>query len=384
MWTGERARARSARHQQRDPLHGRRERRVHRSCAGLHRRARAHRQRREGRCERRRHQGADRQRHADRARTTETPVSAFVALQEAGDLPQHAAMVHRDGPRHPRRQRQSQARRHPAPSRADGDRRDQMGPAAGREPHQRHDREPARLGDLAPARLGCADRGVRTREGRRLGRDPAGRAGQQAHRRGLRGRRRGRLVCGRRARALPRQPRQRGLAEGRRHSRCLVRLRLDARLHAGGPAAFPEPCGHQAQDAGRRRYRDVSGGLRPASRLVSFFAARELRNARRRAVRRGPDPRLRARRARAQDVEVARQHGRAAGRDEAVGRRHPAHVGVRLGLRRRHPHRPGDHQDHRRHLPQAAQHAALDARQSRAFPFRGPRVQSTGCPSWSG
>ncbi len=27
-------------------------------------------------------------------------------------------------------------------------------------------------------------------------------------------------------------------------------LRLDARLHAGGPAPFPEPCGHQAQEGG--------------------------------------------------------------------------------------------------------------------------------------
>ena len=49
-------------------------------------------------------------------------------------------------------------------------------PPAGREPHHRHDREPARLGDLAPARLGRADRRLRARERRRLGRDPAGRA----------------------------------------------------------------------------------------------------------------------------------------------------------------------------------------------------------------
>ena len=39
-------------------------------------------------------------------------------------------------------------------------------PAAGREPHHRHDREPARLGDLAPARLGRADRGVHQGESR--------------------------------------------------------------------------------------------------------------------------------------------------------------------------------------------------------------------------
>ena len=63
-----------------------------------------------------------------------------------------------------------------------------LGAAAGREPHHRHDRQPARLGDLAPARLGRADRGVRARERRRLGRNPAGRSGQPAHRRRLRGR----------------------------------------------------------------------------------------------------------------------------------------------------------------------------------------------------
>ena len=41
------------------------------------------------------------------------------------------------------------------------------------------------LGDLAPARLGRADRCLRAREGRRLGRDPAGRGRQPAHRRSL-------------------------------------------------------------------------------------------------------------------------------------------------------------------------------------------------------
>ena len=119
-----------------------------------------------------------------------------------------------------------------------------LGAAAGREPHRRHDREQARLGDLAPARLGRADRAcscARSGDGsveilRRSGR-------QCAHRRGLRGRRRRRLVCGRRARALPRRARQRGLAEGRRHPRRLVRFRLDPRLRAGGPAALPALAG---------------------------------------------------------------------------------------------------------------------------------------------
>ena len=129
---------------------------------------------------------------------------------------------------------------------------------------------------------------------------------------------------------------------------------------------------------------DVSRRLRPASRLVSVLAAGKLRHARPRAVRRRAHPRLRARRGRAQNVEVARQRHRAAGRDQTVRRRHSAHVGVRRRLRRRSAHRAGNPQDHGRHLSQAAQHAALDARQSRAF--RGSRSGRCRkkCPSSSG
>ena len=99
-----------------------------------------------------------------------------------------------------------------------------------------------------------------------------------------------------------------------------------------------------------------------------------------RAVRRGADPRLRARRARPQDVEVARQHGRAAGRDQAVRRRHSAHVGLRVGLCRRPAHRPGNPEDQCRDLSQAAQHHPLDARQARAFPRGGSRRRRDKMP----
>ena len=54
----------SARHRHRDPLHRRRERRLHRPRAGLHRQARHQRQGREGRRQRSRDQGADRGRQA--------------------------------------------------------------------------------------------------------------------------------------------------------------------------------------------------------------------------------------------------------------------------------------------------------------------------------
>ena len=81
------------------------------------------------------------------------------------------------------------------------------------------------------------------------------RRGRQAHRRRLRAGGRRRLVRGRRARALPRAARQRGLEEGRRHSRRLVRFRLDPRLRAGRPEKLPATCRHPAQ--ARRRPRPV-------------------------------------------------------------------------------------------------------------------------------
>ena len=232
-----------------DPLHRRCRRPLHRSGARLHRQARAQRQRREGRRQRGGDQGVDRCRHADRARPAEASISAFLALEEAGDLPQYAAMVHRDGQGH------RQARRHAAPSRARRHQGDALGAGAGREPHQRHDRGPPRLGDLAPARLGRADHGVHQGKAGRLGRHPRRSRGQCPHRRGVRGRRRRRLVQARRARALPRQARQRGLAEGRRHSRRLVRFRLDACFRAGRPGALSRPRRHQAQGRRRRRRR---------------------------------------------------------------------------------------------------------------------------------
>ena len=111
--------------------------------------------------------------------------------------------------------------------------------------------------------------------------------------------------------------RQRRLAEGRRHSRRLVRFRLDARLRAGRPEHFPGLAGISAQGRRRARHRDVSRRLRPASRLVPVLAPGKLRHARPRAFRRRAHPRLRPRRGGAQNVEIARQRHRAAGRDQS-------------------------------------------------------------------
>ena len=97
VWTANARETRSAGHQHAYSLHRRRRRPLHRSGAGLHRQARAHRQRRKGRCQRGGDQGADRCRHAARALAPQTSIPAFLALEEAGDLPQYAAMVHCDG-----------------------------------------------------------------------------------------------------------------------------------------------------------------------------------------------------------------------------------------------------------------------------------------------
>ncbi len=97
VWTANAAELSDLRHQHHDSLHRRRRRTLHRAGAGIYRQARAHGKGRNRRRQRGRHQGTDRRRHVDRARPAQAPVSAFVALQEAGDLSQHAAMVHRDG-----------------------------------------------------------------------------------------------------------------------------------------------------------------------------------------------------------------------------------------------------------------------------------------------
>ena len=276
-------------------------------------------------------------------------------------------------------------RRHAAPSRARSHQGDPLGAGRRREPDQRHGDEQARLGDLAPARLGRADHRVRARERRRLGRNPQGRARQQAHHRCVRAGRRRRLVRHRRGAPLPRTRVQRQrMGQGRRHSRRLVRFRLDACLRAGRPGAFPRPRRHPAQARRRPRYRDVSRRLRPASRLVSVLAAGILRHARLCAVRRGADPRLHARRARPQDVEVVEERRRAAGRHQAGRRRHSAAVGLPDRLLGRPAHRAGNPQEHRRSLPQAAQHAALDAGLAGAFPRRRPRSAGARCRSSNG
>jgi isoleucyl-tRNA synthetase len=97
IWTASAANAARARHRSRDPLYRRQRRALHQGRAGLRGQAGHRRQGQQGRRQRGGDHGAERRRHADRARAPEAPVPALLALQEACDLPQHAPMVHRHG-----------------------------------------------------------------------------------------------------------------------------------------------------------------------------------------------------------------------------------------------------------------------------------------------
>ena len=96
--------------------------------------------------------------------------------------------------------------------------------------------------------------------------------------------------------------------------------RIDARLRPRGPQALSGIGRHPARDRRRRRHGDVSRRLGPASRLVSVVSSGKLRHARSRAVRRGADPRLHARRERPQNVEVSGQPDLSPGRHPRFGR----------------------------------------------------------------
>ena len=131
---------------------------------------------------------ADRGRRPAGARPAGAQLSALLALQGAGDLPQHAAVVHPHGRaaggRGPRRP-------HPARDGAGGHRRHRLLSRGRPQPHPLHGREPARLADQPPARLGLAAGHVR-RQGDRPA--AARRGGQRPHRRPDRRRGRRRLV----------------------------------------------------------------------------------------------------------------------------------------------------------------------------------------------
>ena len=199
------------------------------------------------------------------------------------------------------------------------------------------------------------------------------RAGQQAHRRRLRGRRRRRLVRGGRGGALSRQAdatrtttrrsttcsTSGSIPAPRTPSRSRIRsiFRASPASAASATAATTRSCIWKAPTsiaAGFIRRCSKSCGTRGRAPydvvLTHGFVLDEKGQ---------------------QDVEVARQRRRAAERHQGLG----ADI-LRLWVAasdyvRRSAHRPGDSEDLRRDLPQAAQHDPLDAR--RARPLRaGP------------
>jgi isoleucyl-tRNA synthetase len=123
----------------------------------------------EGRCKRRGYREAEGSGRAGRHQHAHSRISAFLALQGAADLPQHAAMVHLHG------------EERSAEDRAVGDREDPLRAAAGQDPALLHDREPSGLGDLAPTCLGCADCGLRREEDRQGAAGPAGHGPRGLH-----------------------------------------------------------------------------------------------------------------------------------------------------------------------------------------------------------
>ena len=125
-------------------------------------------------------------------------------------------------------------------------------------------------------------------------------------------------------------------------------------------------------------------GSRPASRLVPVVAARKLRHARPRALRRGADPRLHDGRQGHENVQEPGQHGQPARPDEGTWRRHPAAVGAVGRLHRGPPDRQGNPRRRRRPVSQAAQQLPLSARRARRVQRgRAGRATSPRCPSSS-
>ena len=114
------------------------------------------------------------------------------------------------------------------------------------------------------------------------------------------------------------------MAEGIRHSRRVVRFRLDASRRA------------QRRRRPHMARRCLSRRPRPVSRLVSELAARRHRHARPRALRAGRHARLDARRKGRADVEIARQRAVPQGNLRKMGRRSAAPLGRLAGLHRGH------------------------------------------------
>ena len=176
-----------------------------------------------------------------RARQAQAPISRIPGARRS----RSSSATRRNGSS-PWTSRSRRAGRTPARNRAHRHRRHALGAGDRREPHPRHGQRQARLGDEPPARLGRADRGVRQQGDPRAAQR---RARQRAHRRGLRSRKAPTpgTRAGAAARFLAPDYDAGRLREDRRHSRRLVRFRLDACLRARRRAPLSRPRRHQAQ-----------------------------------------------------------------------------------------------------------------------------------------
>ena len=117
--------------------------------------------------------------------------------------------------------------------------------------------------------------------------------------------------------------------------------------------------------------RPLPRGARPVPRLVPLVPARRGQRPRARALPRGRDPRLHARRRRTQDVQVAGQRDLADRRRREARRRDPAHVGLDGRLPRGHAPVRRDPRPQRRGLSQDPQHLPLPAGQPERTSTRG-------------
>ena len=184
-----------------------------------------------------------------------------------------------------------------------------------------------------------------------------------------------RRLVRRQRRRLPRQrPQPRRLRDGQRHSRRLVRQRLDPCLRAR-----KRPLARRALAR-----RPLSRRLGPASRLVPVVAARKLRHARPGAVRRGADPRLHDGRQGHENVQEPRQHRRPARPDARLWRRHPAAVGAVASTsprttgsaRKSSPASPTS-------IASCATPSAICSARSTGSATTSGSTTSRACPSWS-
>ena len=216
------------------------------------------------------------------ARQARPFLPAFLALQGAADLPHHAAMVHRDGDERAARRRRSTA--------IDATR---WVPPQGENRIRAMIETPARLVHLAPARLGRADRGLRRQEDRRAAARP-GRG--RPHRRGLRAR--GRRCLVHRA--------TRATSSGRPRIPPITSRSRTSSMSGSIPARPTPSCWRQRPDLQWPASLYLEGSDQHRGWFHSSLLG-ILRHARPRALRGGADARLRARRAGAQDVEVAGQ-----------------------------------------------------------------------------